>query len=94
MQKVRVIGAAAVLAVGAAVLFLPETPPTVTIVRPETDVTLRPYGLGTVEAGGLTRVGFEVGAMLRPLSADAGDTEAQGQKPGALNKGEQQARGS
>ena len=80
MQKAWLIGAAALLAVGAAVLFMTERPLTVTVVRPETGVALRIYGLGTVEARVLARVGFEVGATLMSLSADAGDTVVQGQE--------------
>lgn len=92
MQKAWMIGAAAVLAIGAGVLFMTERPLTVTVVQPETDVALRIYGLGTVEARVLTRVGFEVGATLLSLSADAGDSVAQGQILGALHQGEQEAR--
>ena len=92
MQKAWLIGAAAVLAIGAGVLFMTERPLTVTVVQPETDVALRIYGLGTVEARVLTRVGFEVGATLLSLSADAGDRVAQGQILGVLHQGEQEAR--
>jgi HlyD family secretion protein len=92
MQKAWVIGAVAVLAIGAGALFMTERPLTVTVVRPETNVALRIYGLGTVEARVLTRVGFEVGATLLSLSADAGDTVAQGQVLGTLQQGEQEAR--
>ncbi|OYU16715.1 MAG: efflux transporter periplasmic adaptor subunit [Rhodobacteraceae bacterium PARR1] len=86
------IGAAGVLAIGAGVLFMTERPLTVSVVQPETDVPLRIYGLGTVEARVLTRVGFEVGATLLSLSADAGDSVAQGQILGTLHQGEQEAR--
>jgi len=92
MQKAWFIGVAAVLAIGAGVLFLTERPLTVTVVQPETGVALRVYGLGTVEARVLTRVGFEVGATLLSLSADAGDSVAQGQILGTLHQGEQEAR--
>ncbi len=91
-QKAWWIGAAAVLAVGAAVLFMTERPLTVTVVQPETGVSLRIYGLGTVEARVLTRVGFAVGATLLSLSADAGDTVAQGQELGALHHSGQETR--
>jgi HlyD family secretion protein len=92
VQKAWLIGAAAVLAIGAGVLFMTERPLTVTVVQPETDVPLRIYGLGTVEARVLTRVGFEVGATLLSLSADAGDGVTQGQILGTLHQGEQEAR--
>lgn len=92
MQKAWYIGAVAVLAIGAGVLFMTERPLTVTVVEPEPDVALRIYGLGTVEARVLTRVGFEVSATLLSLSADAGDRVAKGQILGALHQGEQEAR--
>ncbi|MFN4192266.1 MAG: efflux RND transporter periplasmic adaptor subunit [Tabrizicola sp.] len=92
MRKAWVIGAAAVLGIGAGVLFLTERPLSVTIVRPETDVALRIYGLGTVEARVLSRVGFEIGGTLLALEADAGDTVTKGQALGALRQGEQEAR--
>ena len=92
MQKAWFIGAVAVLAIGAGVLFMTERPLTVTVVEPEPDVALRIYGLGTVEARVLTRVGFEVSATLLSLSADAGDRVAKGQILGALHQGEQEAR--
>lgn len=92
MQKAWYIGAAAVLAIGAGVLFMTERPLTVAFVQPETDVALRIDGLGTVEARVLTRVGFEVGATLLSLSADAGDSVAQGRILGTLHQGEQEAR--
>jgi HlyD family secretion protein len=92
MQRAWMIGAAAVLAIGAGVLFMTERPLTVAVVQPETDVALRIYGLGTVEARVLTRVGFEVGATLLSLSADAGESVAQGQILGTLHQGEQEAR--
>ena len=92
MQKAWFIGAVAVLAIGAGVLFMTERPLTVTVVEPEPDVALRIYGLGTVEARVLTRVGFEVSATLLSLSADAGDRVARGQILGALHQGEQEAR--
>lgn len=92
MRKAWVIGAAVVLGIGAGVLFLTERPLSVTIVRPETDVALRIYGLGTVEARVLSRVGFEIGGTLLALEADAGDTVTKGQALGALRQGEQEAR--
>ena len=92
MKKAGFFGVAAVLAIGAGILFMTERPLTVTVVEPETDVALRIYGLGTVEARVLTRVGFEVSATLLSLSADAGDSVAKGQILGTLHQGEQEVR--
>ncbi|SSC67596.1 unnamed protein product [Ciceribacter selenitireducens ATCC BAA-1503] len=55
-------------------------------------MTLRIYGLGTVEARILSRVGFEVGAALTRLSADAGDSVTKGQELAVLHSTEQEAR--
>lgn len=84
--------AAATLALGAGALFLTERPLRVTVVAPETDVPLRIYGLGTVEARVLSRTGFEVGGALVSLSVDAGDRVASGQELARLDSAEQAAR--
>jgi len=92
MRKGWVIGALVVVAIGAGALFLTERPLEVQVVQPETNVPLRLYGLGTVEARVLSRVGFEVGAALISLSADAGDTVTKGQALATLHPAEQEAR--
>ena len=92
MRRIWLYGAGAALALGAGALFVMERPLTVTVVQPETGVALRIYGLGTVEARVLSRVGFEVGAALTTLSADAGDRVVQGQVLAALHPAEQEAR--
>ncbi len=81
---------AAVLATGLTVFK--ERPLTVTVVQPDHDVALRIYGLGTVEARILSRVGFEVGAALTALAADAGDSVTKGQELAVLDAAEQEAR--
>lgn len=93
MRRRWIYGAvAAVLVLGAGVLFLTERPLTVSVVQPEQDVALRIYGLGSVEARILSRVGFETGAALTGLAADAGDRVAKGQELAILDSAEQQAR--
>jgi HlyD family secretion protein len=86
------LGAAAGLVLGAGVLFLTERPLTVSVVQPEQDVALRIYGLGSVEARILSRVGFEVGAALTGLAADVGDRVVRGQELATLDPAEQEAR--
>jgi HlyD family secretion protein len=92
MRRFWIYGAVAAVAVAAAVLFAMERPLSVPVVQPETGVPLRIYGLGTVEARVLSRIGFEAGAVLAALSADAGDRVAKGQELATLNPAEQEAR--
>lgn len=92
MRRLWLYGAVAALALGLAALFLTERPLTVSVVQPERDVALRIYGLGTVEARILSRVGFEVGAALTVLDADAGDSVTRGQELAVLHSAEQEAR--
>ncbi|MDR6758631.1 hypothetical protein J2Y48_003939 [Mycoplana sp. BE70] len=72
MRRLWLYGVVAVLALGAVALFLTERPLPVSVVQSEHEVALRIYGLGSVEARILSRVGFEVGAALTVLAADAG----------------------
>jgi HlyD family secretion protein len=92
MRRLWLYGAAAVLALGAGALFVTERPLPVSVVEPEQDVALRIYGLGSVEARILSRVGFEVGAALTGLGADAGDRVVRGQELATLDPAEQEAR--
>ena len=80
MRNVWILAGGAVVGLGAGAIFLAERPLTVTVVQPETEVALRIYGLGTVEARVLARVGFEVGGALTSLAVDAGDLVSLGQE--------------
>ena len=92
MRRIWLSGLLLAAAVAAGFLFFTERPLTVVVVQPEHDVDLRIYGLGTVEARILSRVGFEVGAALTSLAADAGDSVAKGQELAVLHSAEQEAR--
>lgn len=92
MRRVWLFGFLAALAIAAGFLFLTERPLTVMVAQPESDVALRIYGLGTVEARILSRVGFEVGGALTALVVDAGDRVAPGQEMASLHAAEQEAR--
>lgn len=92
MRHIWLYGAVAVAALAAGAWALTERPLTVVTVQPETNVALRIYGLGTVEARVLSRVGFEVGAALLSLAADAGDHVTAGQTLATLHSAEQEAR--
>ena len=50
------------------------------------------FGLGTVEARVLSKIGFEVGATLAELRVDHGDRVAKGQVLAHLSSGEQEAK--
>lgn len=76
----------------AAAVVVNRGPLTVRGVQPEPSVTLRLYGLGTVEARVLSRVGFEVGGALTDLAVDAGDRVVRGQEIARLNAVVQEAR--
>jgi len=92
MRRIWIAATVAALVLGAGWLLLTERPLAVSLVAPEDDVPLRLYGLGTVEARVLSRVGFEVGGALVSLSADAGDRVTRGQALATLNPAEQEAR--
>ena len=92
MRRVWLLGVLLAVAGAAGFLFFSERPLTVAVVQPEHDVALRIYGLGTVEARILSRVGFEVGAALTSLAADAGDSVTKGQQLAVLRSAGQEAR--
>lgn len=79
-------------AIAGAAFFWTNRPLTVQVASPETDVIVRVFGLGTVEARVLSKVGFEIGATLVDLNADHGDRVARGQVLARLNSGEQEAK--
>ena len=63
------LGAIAVLGV----LFVSQRPVSVEVASIEENVAIRVFGLGSVEARVLSRIGFEVGATLSELTADHGE---------------------
>ncbi len=65
---------------------------TVRVSHPERDVPVTVFGLGTIEARVLSKVGFEVGATLIELNADHGDQVVRNAILARLHSGEQQAR--
>ena len=79
------------MAVGAWFYFA-DRPLAVVVVEPEMDVPLRLYGLGSVEAQILSRVGFELGGTVAALEADAGDRVIAGQVLATLDAAAQEAR--
>lgn len=67
-------------------------PVSVVVAVPEQNVPIRVFGLGTVEARVLSKVGFEVGATLAEVNVDHGDRVDKGQVLAQLAAGEQEAK--
>src|SRR5688500_16834943 len=61
------------IATTAVYAFLTYRPVTVRVAVVSANVPVRVFGLGTVEARVLSKVGFEVGAAVTELNADHGD---------------------
>ncbi len=76
----------------AMLLFVFMRPLPVEVVRPAENVPIKVFGLGTVEARILSRIGFEVGAALLELHADHGDEVKEGEVLARLHSAEQEAR--
>jgi len=80
-------------ALGAAAFYVVAMRPLPVAVAQRADgVPIQVFGLGTVEARILSRIGFEVGAALVELNADHGDRVAQGEVLARLHDREQVAR--
>jgi len=67
-------------------------PISVKVASVEHNVPVRVFGLGTVEARVLSKIGFEVGATLAELNADHGDSVTKGQILARLSQSEQEAK--
>jgi HlyD family secretion protein len=85
-----IVGVVAVTA--AAIMFFTGRPVAVQVAPTEENIAVRVFGLGTVEARVLSKIGFEVGATLVELNADHGDRVSNGQVLARLNVGEQEAK--
>ncbi len=81
-----------VVTAGAVVGFVQLRPLPVEVARVEADVPLQVFGLGSVEARVLSRVGFSVGGVLVELHADHGDAVKAGALIARLDAAEQQAK--
>ncbi|MGE0854165.1 MAG: efflux RND transporter periplasmic adaptor subunit [Hyphomicrobiaceae bacterium] len=79
-------------AAGTAYAFVFLGPVRVTVAPIAESVPIRVFGLGTVEARVLSRIGFEVGAAITELNADHGDVVTKGQVLARLHSTQQQAR--
>ena len=77
---------------GGLALFLHFRPVSVTVVVPERNVPVRVFGLGTVEARIVSKIGFEIGAAIVELRADHGDAVKAGDVLARLHAPAQEAK--
>ncbi|HEY6024958.1 MAG TPA: efflux RND transporter periplasmic adaptor subunit [Pseudolabrys sp.] len=86
------LAAGIVVVIAASFLVYSNRPISVRTTSVQHNVAVRVFGLGTVEARILSKIGFEVGATLVELDADHGDRVASGQVLARLTTGEQEAK--
>jgi HlyD family secretion protein len=92
-KRIGVLAIAVLLiAVAVGYVFLSYRPVTVTVAEVAVNVPVRVFGLGTVEARIVSKVGFEVGAAVTELNADHGDTVSQGTVLARLQTTQQEAK--
>ena len=77
---------------GLAYAFVTLRPIEVSVAPVAENVPVRVFGLGTVEARVLSRIGFEVGAAITELNADHGDVVTKGQVLARLHATQQEAK--
>ena len=83
---------ALVVAAGAAAWALAFRPIDVQVAKPEQNVSVQVFGLGTVEARVTSKIGFKVSGVLVDLRADVGDRVAKGAVLARLDDREQSAQ--
>lgn len=86
-----VLGVAAAVVAGG-VFVMRSVPVSTAVLQPETEVPVKVFGLGTVEARVLSRTGFKIAGTLTGLRADHGDSVTAGQKLAVIDPTEQEAR--
>lgn len=91
-RKTLLIGGGLAVVIGVGVWFFQQRPLTVTTAQPEDNVAIKVFGLGTIEARVLSRIGFKVAGTLTELHADHGDKVNAGQMLARLDNHEQSAR--
>ncbi len=79
-------------AIAVALVIYANRPIAVEVASIEKNVPIRVFGLGTVEARVMSKIGFEVGATLVELHADHGDRVRKGQVLARLASSEQEAK--
>ncbi|WP_395517621.1 efflux RND transporter periplasmic adaptor subunit [Pseudorhizobium flavum] len=84
--------AAFAIVAGGTYAFVVARPLPLPVAASENDVAIRVYGLGTVEARIVSRIGFQVGAALTQLHVDEGDAVTRGDLLASLDQDAQEAR--
>jgi len=96
MKRKRLLPFIVILLVAAIVAAGPwawlRRPVAVQVVETKQDVPIQVFGLGTVEAQILSRIGFETAGTLVELRADHGDSVKVGALLARLDSREQEAR--
>lgn len=90
--RMALTAGAAVVAIAAGMFVYSNRPISVQVVAIQQNIPVRVFGLGTVEARVVSKVGFEVGATLVELNADHGDRVTTGRVLARLSAGEQEAK--
>jgi HlyD family secretion protein len=93
-RRARLISAILFLVtvIGAAYAHISRMPIALKVSELEANVPVRVFGLGTVEARVVSKIGFEVGAAIVELNADHGDVVKQGQVLAGLHATQQEAK--
>ena len=81
-----------VLALSFGMAYYQSWPLDVGVVQPERDLVIKVFGLGTVEARILAKVGFKASGTLTELNADHGDRVKAGQALARIGNSEQSTR--
>jgi HlyD family secretion protein len=81
-----------VLVLGLATAYLMSRPVEVMVAQVSSNVPIQVFGLGTVEAQTLSKIGFETAGTLIELKVDQGDTVKAGALVARLQSREQEAR--
>jgi HlyD family secretion protein len=87
-----IIVLALVIAAGATVWALGLRPIAVQVAKPDQNVLVQVFGLGTIEARVTSKIGFKVSGVLVELRADVGDRVAKGAVLARLDDREQRAQ--
>ncbi len=90
--RTAVAASLVIAAMAMGLVVFTNRPISVEVASIEQNVPVRVFGLGTVEARVLSKIGFEVGATLAELHADHGDRVTKGQVLARLVTAEQEAK--